>query len=310
MGSFLARFLQKEQKIYRFKLVPSVTSYANLKLNHDGGMVYMENQDPLFTISEFSRRARITVRTLRFYEEIGLLIPAQKNASGHRLYGLTELAKLQQIQSLKFLGYSLQDIKNLIGNDTDAFKLEKSLPLQHKFLTEKRDELNRAIEAVERVQSIMKEGKPLTWPVLSSLLFQMEHEEDQKEWVKEYFSESIANQFFSLPKEHRQQMDMEMLDWLAMVKKLMKEGVSPDSPEAFDVLVKLTEMATRHVENKEELAEQLEKAQELMDSNIMDFQFPTFFTPEEEAFLEDVRKSMEALYNENKKKKGDKKLGL
>lgn len=90
----------------------------------------MEDQEPAFTISEFGRRARITVRTLRFYEEIGLLIPAQQNSSGHRLYGLAELAKLQLIQSLKFLGYSLQEIKNLIGNDINAFaQLEKVITL-------------------------------------------------------------------------------------------------------------------------------------------------------------------------------------
>lgn len=161
----------------------------------------MENQEPFFTISEFGKRARITVRTLRFYEEIGVLKPTQQNSSGHRLYGLTELAKLQQIQSLKFLGYSLQEIKKLIENDRDAVtQLNKSLPLQHNLLTEKRNELNRAIEAVERVQFLIENGKSITWTVLSSLLFQMEHEQDQMEWVKEYFSDDIANQFFLFPK--------------------------------------------------------------------------------------------------------------
>ena len=262
----------------------------------------MESQEPTFTISEFGNRARITVRTLRFYEELGLLIPTQKNNSGHRLYGLAELAKLQQIQSLKFIGYSLQEIKALIGDDTNAFtQLENSLPWQQKLLTEKRNELNRAIQAVERVQFIVEEGKPFTWTVLSSLLHEMEHEQDQIEWMKEYFSETIINQFYSLPKEQRQEMDMEMLEWLAMVKKLMKEGASPKSPEAFEVLNKLTEMITKDVENKEELAEQLEKAQELMESDVMDFQFPTILTPEEEAFLDEIGKSMEALYNKNEK---------
>ncbi|WP_175640401.1 MerR family transcriptional regulator [Metabacillus schmidteae] len=260
----------------------------------------MENQEPFFTISEFGKRARITVRTLRFYEEIGLLNPTQQNSSGHRLYGLTELAKLQQIQSLKFLGYSLQGIKELIKNDTDAVtQLNKSLPLQHNLLTEKRNELNRAIEAIERVQFLIENGKSITWKVLSSLIFQMEHEQDQIEWIKDYFSDDIANQFFALPKEQRQQLDVEMLDWLATVKKLMKDKITPQSPEAFDVLVKLTELATKHVENNEELAEQLVQAQEVMESDVMNFQFPTLLTPDEEAFLLEIGRVMEALYNEN-----------
>lgn len=262
----------------------------------------MENQELTFTISQFGNRAGITIRTLRFYEELGLLVPSQQNSSGHRLYGLEELAQLQQIQSLKFLGYSLQEIKNIKKANTDTFtQLENSLPWQHKLLTEKRNEINRAIEAVERVQFILKEGKPITWTVLSSLLFQIEHEQDFKEWAKEYLSDDMAEQFFSLPEEQQQQMDMEMLDLLVTVKKLMKEGASPQSPEAFDVLIKLTEMATKHVDNKEELAEELEKAQELMESDVIDFKFPTFFTPEEEAFLEEIGKSMEALYNQNEK---------
>ncbi|WP_369436382.1 MerR family transcriptional regulator [Lysinibacillus fusiformis] len=120
-------------------------------------------------------------------------MPAKQNGSGHKLYGFEDLAKLQQIQSLKFLGYSLQEIQNLIDNDSDVSKqLEKSLPWQHKLLTEKRDELNQAIEAVERVQFLLKEGKPITWTVLSSLLFKMENEQDQIEWMKEYCSEDIV----------------------------------------------------------------------------------------------------------------------
>ncbi|MFO1446083.1 MerR family transcriptional regulator [Bacillus sp. Bva_UNVM-123] len=263
----------------------------------------MENQVPTFTISEFGRRARKTVRTLRFYEELGLLSPTQQNSSGHRLYGLAELAKLQQIQSLKFIGYSLQEIKSLIEDDLEDFtQLEASLSWQHKLLTKKRDELNRALEAIERVQFLKREGKPITWTILSALLYQMEHEQDQIEWAKEYFSDDFANQFFTLSKDQRLQMDIEMLDVLATVKKLVKDGASPQSPEAFNVLVKLTDIVTKHVEDKEEFAEQMKRAMEEMESDVIDFQFPNFFTSEETAFIEAIGKSMEALYRENEER--------
>src|SRR5699024_10824396 len=125
------------------------------------------------------------------------------------------------------------------------------------------------IEAVEHIQNLLNQGKPMTWTVLSSLLFQIEHEEDQKEWVKDYISdEEVANKFFSLSKQQRQQLDIEMLEWLQSLKKLMNKGASPRSPEAVDLLIQLTEMATRHVEDKEELAEQLEQAQALMEADV------------------------------------------
>jgi len=260
----------------------------------------MDHQEHLFTISEFARRAGITVRTLRFYEEVGLLVPSQHNRSGHRLYGLAELARLQLIQSLKFIGYSLQDIKGLLKDETeDPARLETSLGWQHRLLTAKREELDRAIEAVERVRFLISEGKPVTWTVLRSLLYQVEHEQDQMEWAREYLSEDIAQQLFSLSKEQRRQIDLDMLDVLATIKQLVKDGASPQSPEAFDVLVKLTELATKQIENKEAFAEQLEQAQQSMESDVMDFQFPNFFTPEEAAFVEAIGKSMEALYKQH-----------
>ncbi|GIN62633.1 MerR family transcriptional regulator [Robertmurraya siralis] len=259
----------------------------------------MKKQEPVYTISEFGQKARITVRTLRFYEELGLIIPAQKNSAGHRLYGLEELAKLQLIQSLKFIGYSLQEIKNLLEDDVKGLpQLEKSLAWQHQLLTEKRNELNRAIEAVERIQMLMSEGKPITWALLRSLLYEMEHEQEQEQWVREYFSEDIVNHFFSLSKEQRKQIDLEMLELLSTIKELIKNGASPQSPEAFDVLTRLTEMVTRHIDDHEAFAEQLEKAQQSMETEELDFKFPNFFTEEEEAFLTAIGEAMEEMYKE------------
>ncbi|MUV37834.1 Mercuric resistance operon regulatory protein [Lentibacillus sp. JNUCC-1] len=257
----------------------------------------MENKKFVLTISEFAKRARTTVRTLRFYEEMELMKPERQNNSGHKLYGFEELARLQQIQALKFLGYSLQEIKSLVENDSDATKqLERSLPWQYKLLKEKRDELNRAIEAIERVHFLLAEGKPITWTILSSLLFQMENEQDQLEWVKEHFSEEITEQFSALPIEQRHQMDMEMLDWLETLKKLMSDGVSPESPQAINLAVRLSDIATKHIENKEELAKQMEKALESVETETVDFKFPTILSPEEEAFLEEIGKSIKAQY--------------
>ena len=59
-----------------------------------------ETQPFLFTISQFGRKTGMTVRTLRFYEEIGVLIPTEYNKAGHRLYSMAALVRLQQIQAL------------------------------------------------------------------------------------------------------------------------------------------------------------------------------------------------------------------
>lgn len=65
-------------------------------------------------VSEISRRASVSVRTLHYYEDVGLLAPA-RTESGHRQYGRVAIERLQQIQSLRQLGFSLSQISKLFG---------------------------------------------------------------------------------------------------------------------------------------------------------------------------------------------------
>ncbi|QNU39640.1 MerR family transcriptional regulator [Geobacillus sp. 44B] len=61
-------------------------------------------------MTEFARKASVSVRTLRYYDKLGLLVP-KHNQSGHRLYTDEDLIQLQYILSLKFLGFSLKKLK-------------------------------------------------------------------------------------------------------------------------------------------------------------------------------------------------------
>ena len=69
-------------------------------------------------IGEFSRLGRVTVRALRHYEEIGLLVPEIIDRwTGYRYYSVGQLQKIQSIMTLKSLGYSLEEIKDLWDDD-------------------------------------------------------------------------------------------------------------------------------------------------------------------------------------------------
>lgn len=67
-----------------------------------------------FIIGEFSKLCRVTVKTLRHYEEIGLLIPKEVDEwTRYRFYDLSQLRRMSRIIYLKDLGFSLEEIKNL-----------------------------------------------------------------------------------------------------------------------------------------------------------------------------------------------------
>ena len=102
------------------------------------------------SISQVARLTGISIRTLQYYDEIGLLKPSELTASGYRLYNDEALQTLQQILFFKELGFSLKEIKEILENpDFDkiaAFKKQKEL-----FLL-KRNRINRLIELLERLE--------------------------------------------------------------------------------------------------------------------------------------------------------------
>ena len=106
---------------------------------------------------EFARLAGVTVRALHHYDRIGLL-KAQRNDSGHRLYSAGDLERLEQIAALKFLGIPLKEIKALL--ESNPLTLLESLRLQLGALTEKREQIDRAIHAIEQAEKLVSVGLP------------------------------------------------------------------------------------------------------------------------------------------------------
>src|SRR5438552_5766314 len=62
-------------------------------------------------VGELARRTRLTIRTLHHYDEIGLLKPSLHTEVGHRLYAAGDVARLQQVLSLRQLGFSLEEVR-------------------------------------------------------------------------------------------------------------------------------------------------------------------------------------------------------
>lgn len=102
------------------------------------------------TISQIAELTGISIRTLQYYDEIGLLKPSELTQSGYRLYNDEALQKLQQILFFKELGFKLKDIQELLEKpDFDriaAFKKQKEL-----FLL-KRNRTNRLIQLLSRLE--------------------------------------------------------------------------------------------------------------------------------------------------------------
>lgn len=104
-------------------------------------------------INEVAKLTGITVRTLHYYDEIGLLKPSEITEAGYRLYNEQALAELQQILFFRELDFSLNDIRKIMTSP--AFDQTKALKKHKELLLEKRSHLDSLIQLVEKTMKGM-----------------------------------------------------------------------------------------------------------------------------------------------------------
>jgi DNA-binding transcriptional MerR regulator len=101
-----------------------------------------------YTIKKLAKIAGVSTRALRFYDEIGLLVPARVSSNGYRIYGQKEIDLLQQILFYRELGVPLEDIKGMVLSP--HFDREKALFNHLTALRSKRDQLDILIANLEK----------------------------------------------------------------------------------------------------------------------------------------------------------------
>ncbi|MFY0758929.1 MerR family transcriptional regulator [Metabacillus dongyingensis] len=81
-------------------------------------MVISDSDKMKWKTGELAKLTGLTIRTLRYYDQIKLFSPSKYSEAGYRLYNTTDLSRLQQILSLKDLGLTLEEIKSIFSDDT------------------------------------------------------------------------------------------------------------------------------------------------------------------------------------------------
>ncbi|NLJ72431.1 MAG: MerR family transcriptional regulator [Syntrophomonadaceae bacterium] len=113
-----------------------------------------------YTVQKLGQIAGISPRTLRYYDEIGILKPARINSSGYRIYGLAEVDKLQQILFYKELGLGLDAIKEIINEP--SFDSLIALKEHRCKLLDKKKQLELLIANVDKTIAVQERGITMT----------------------------------------------------------------------------------------------------------------------------------------------------
>lgn len=204
-----------------------------------------------YRTGQFARRASVTLRTLRYYDRVGLLSPRERTEAGYRLYTDEDLIRLQQILGLKFLGFSLEEVRACL--QAGPQRLSEVLVRQKAMLADRRRQLDAILRAIEETERLLDAGR-CDWDALARVI-EVTQMEQKSEWVKQYFtddqlrkmqelSESSyspeARQKFAAPigqsgewTEADQQRAQKQWAWVAAeARRLAEAGADPAGAEA------------------------------------------------------------------------------
>jgi effector-binding domain-containing protein len=114
----------------------------------------------MLKIGDFSRLSQVSVKTLRYYDELGLLKPIELDRfTGYRYYAIDQLPRLNRILALKDLGLSLEQVAQLLNDDLPAAQIRGMLKLKRTEIEQDIDEQRARLARVEaRLRQIEMEG--------------------------------------------------------------------------------------------------------------------------------------------------------
>lgn len=180
-----------------------------------------------YTIKKLAEIAGVSARTLRYYDEIGLLKPCRISSSGYRIYSQNEVDLLQQIMFYRSIDMKLEDIHQVISKPN--FDINKVLLEHHQQLISRRDQINQLILTVEKTLEY-KKG---------------EIEMSDREKFEGFKKEKLEENEVKYGKEIREKYDKETVEasnkkWMNMTEDDLKR-MQEIEKEMFESLSKVIE---------------------------------------------------------------------
>jgi MerR family transcriptional regulator, thiopeptide resistance regulator len=156
-----------------------------------GGIAYMSttkysqhSASALYQIGQAAERVGMTIRTLRHYDRIGLLAPSVVSDSQYRLYSDQDITSLHHIRTLKILGFSLEQIKQILSEKSDMMAV---LTLQRTIVKQRITLLARAEQALLSAETELRNHGTLDWKQCQHF-YEVAIMEQHKTWASQFYS--------------------------------------------------------------------------------------------------------------------------
>jgi len=189
------------------------------------------------TVGQIARIAGVTVRTLHHYDEIGLVVPTTRTESGYRLYGETQVERLQEVLLFRELGFPLEEIRDMA--EQPGYDRISALKRHRALLEAKADRVLRMIDAVDAAIDASEQGITMNKEDMLEVFGDFNPSEYEEE-ARERWGHTAAYK-----ESQRRVARYTKDDWLAIGAEaaeingaflaLRAAGAAADSPEAMAV---------------------------------------------------------------------------
>ena len=194
------------------------------------------------TVNEVSKLTGVSIRTLHYYDEIGLLSPTLITEAGYRLYDDTALERLQHIMLFRELQFPLKDIGDILN--ASNFDRNRALEQQIQLLTLKKEHIENLITFARGIQGIGV--KNMDFSAFDAKKLDEYAAQAKASWGKTEAYKEFEEKEKGRSKEQFNQIAEGMMALFTEFGLMMKEGKTADSKEVQDQVKKLQDYITEH----------------------------------------------------------------
>lgn len=209
----------------------------------------------MYAIGKLAEISHVSVRTLRYYDEIGLLLPSAKNAAGHRFYSDEEVSKLHHILMLRDLGFPLETIHQFLVDR--EFDLTSVLKMRQQLIQAEQVNLRKMESSIAALLNIAETEETPDWSTVFTTFTNFPADRNEmKDFWAHYFSEEeqrIVNKF---PVYGEKSGDEEQWDTLTREVRA-NLNCDPTSPKAQKLAHRWMALVDRMYEGNSELAQKV-----------------------------------------------------
>ncbi|MFS0673490.1 MerR family transcriptional regulator [Ornithinibacillus sp. 179-J 7C1 HS] len=219
----------------------------------------------MYTIGTLSKHTGVTVRTLGYYDEIGLVKPSSRTSGGHRLYSEDDVMRLERVLALKYMGFSLEKIKDILKSST--LNWQESIHQQLDMVRQEQERLKMLEQALLGVSYSIVFEEEISWPIIYSII-QFYHQ-DPDEILQQYNNILNKDEIKKIVDVNAQMTEEDVHEWMGAIYDIKKyRDIDPSSELAIKLARRWLNQAEKMFGNDQELLGSLWESLQNLDESI------------------------------------------